>query len=64
MRVYYDKTRENHVLDFKGSAQELLEKLNINSETVVVTKNGAIITEDEELSNDDEIKILSVVSGG
>ena len=64
MRVYYDKTREQRVLDFTGRAEALLEQLKINAETVVITKNGTIITEDEELTNDDDIKILSVVSGG
>lgn len=64
MKVYYDKTRETQELEFRGTAGELLEKLDINSETVVITQNGTIITQDDEVANEDEIKLLSVVSGG
>ncbi len=64
MKVYYDKTRETTELEFTGTAGELLKQLDINPETVVVTKNSTIITQDDEVSNDDEIKLLSVVSGG
>jgi len=64
MKVYYDKTGETTELEFTGTAAELLKKLAINPETVVITKNSTIITQDDEVSNDDEIKLLSVVSGG
>ncbi|MBN1175037.1 MoaD/ThiS family protein [Candidatus Woesearchaeota archaeon] len=64
MKIYIERNKENKEFDFKGSVQDLLDTLNILSETVLVVKNGTIITEDEELINDDEIKILSVVSGG
>lgn len=42
----------------------LLKKLNINPVTVLVVKNGTLITEDSKLAEKDKVKILSVVSGG
>lgn len=64
MKIYIERTKENKDLDFSGSVQKLLDTLEILSETVLVAKDGVILTEDEELTNTDEIKILSVVSGG
>lgn len=43
---------------------ELLEELDINRETVVVSKNGEITVEDDTVKKDDEIEIIRIVSGG
>lgn len=42
----------------------LLEELGINRETVVVSKNGEIAVEEEDLIKGDEIEIIKIVSGG
>jgi sulfur carrier protein ThiS len=42
----------------------LLNKLKINPVTVIVSRNNELILGDEKLKNDDEIRILSVISGG
>ncbi len=64
MKIFIEREKENKKFDFQGTVQELLDKLKIISETVLVVKNETIITEDELLDNNDEINILSVVSGG
>ncbi|MEE8403321.1 MAG: MoaD/ThiS family protein [Candidatus Hydrothermarchaeaceae archaeon] len=43
---------------------KLLEELGINRETVVVSKNGEIAVEAEDLIKGDEIEIIRIVSGG
>ncbi len=55
---------ERKKLPFKGTVLELLNKLNINPETVIVTKNNELVNQEEKLDNKDNVKILSVVSGG
>jgi len=52
------------MLEFSGSAKELLVKLDLNPEAVLIARNGALVTLDETLFDTDEIKILSVISGG
>ena len=64
MKVYIERTKETKEIEFNGTVQELLDKLEIISETVLVVREGTIITEDEQASDEDMIKILSVVSGG
>ena len=56
-----DKTVE---LDDKSTVSDLLNELKINPVTVIVSRNNELILEDEKLNNNDEIKILSVISGG
>ena len=47
-----------------NSITEIFEKLNVNKDTVLLVKNNELITEDEPLNENDEIKLLSVISGG
>ena len=65
MKVYIE--RENRYLNLnleKTDGKSLLEKLNINPSAVILVKNDEVVLEDETFENSDEIKILSVVSGG
>ena len=51
-------------LDDNSTLKDLLTKLNINPVTVVISKNGEIVSELAELKNKDKVELLSVVSGG
>jgi len=41
-----------------------LEKADILPESVLATRNGELILEDEILRDGDEVKLVSVISGG
>lgn len=43
---------------------DALKKSNIVPESVIATRNGALMTEDEILRNGDVIKLIAVISGG
>ena len=64
MQVFIESENKNRKIRFSGSAAKLLEKLKINPETVIIAKNGELVTEDEKLGDKDEVKLLSVISGG
>jgi sulfur carrier protein len=65
MKVFVEKDSRSLNLKFdKITGKQLLENLKINSSTVLIVKNDEVVLEDEILENDDDIKILSVVSGG
>ena len=66
VNVSVDRENKNYSVDFDGipSVLELLKKLKINPVTVIVSRNSELILEDEKLKDNDEIKILSVISGG
>ena len=66
VNVFIDKENKDARLELpQGSlVLELLKKLKINPVAVIVSRNNELILEDEKLNNNDEIKILSVISGG
>jgi len=66
VKVFIQRLRENRVLDLDENSriEELLKILGINPSEVVPVKNGVIVTEKEAVREGDEIKLLSVVSGG
>jgi len=43
---------------------DALKKNNILPESVIATRNGEMITEDEILKDGDVIKLVAVISGG
>ena len=64
MKVYIEKEQKKLEIDFSGTADSLIKQLSLNKETVIVVVNNNLVTEDEVLVNSDEVKFLSVVSGG
>ena len=57
--------RENKTLNLEAeNANEVLNKLNINPETVLLARNNELILLETKLNNNDELKLLSVISGG
>lgn len=64
MKIYIEKENKNIEIKFNGNINLILKKLKINPETVIITKNNELISENEKLKDKDSIKILSVVSGG
>ena len=63
MNIHFwdDRTQ---TLSFQGTVVELLTLINIRSETVIVVRNGEVLTDDDTLVNTDFIRLLSVISGG
>jgi sulfur carrier protein ThiS len=48
-----------------GSVKELLKKISLNDDSVIlVGKQGKIYTKDEKIKNGEEIKVIEVFSGG
>jgi sulfur carrier protein len=44
--------------------RKALQKLNIEPDSVLITRNGELITDDEIIQENDEIKLVPVISGG
>ena len=57
--------RENKTTNIKAkTAKQIMEILKINPETVLIVKNNELILSDDLLKDDDELKLLNVISGG
>ncbi|MDR0911944.1 MAG: sulfur carrier protein ThiS [Methanobrevibacter sp.] len=52
--------------DFKEgqTIQDLLNDLNVSSETLVIKKNGEITLEETLIEDGDEIQLIQIIYGG
>ena len=65
IEVYFEREQTKKKIEFSGTTvDDLLKQLNVNPETVLVTKNEEVVTEDEKLSDNDSLELLNVISGG
>ena len=66
VNVYIEREKKNVEIELKdkSTVKDLLNNLNINTVTVITTKEDEVITEDYKLNDKDKIEIHSVVSGG
>ena len=66
VNIFIDRENKNTSLELDSNSlvADLFKKLNINPVAVIVSRDNELILEEEELNNKDEIKILSVISGG
>ena len=65
IEVYFEREQTKKKIEFSGTTvDDLLKQLNVNPETVLVTKNEEVVTEDEKLSDNDCLELLNVISGG
>lgn len=66
MEIFLEKENKTitHKLKEKITLIQLLNELNISTNSVILVKNNKIALEDSEIENTDSLKILSVVSGG
>ncbi|MBV8305608.1 MAG: MoaD/ThiS family protein [Acidimicrobiia bacterium] len=64
MRIVLRNPRRE--LDMQGPMRvhALLERLEINRESVLVIRGDTLVTGDVQLGDDDEVEIRPVVSGG
>lgn len=62
--VHNEKDNTTTQITYTGTLRDLLIKLNVNPETVLVVRNNEVIIESVEIQDKDALEILSVISGG
>ena len=62
--VINDRKKIVKRVKFKGKISELLSKLEINPEVVILKRNGTLVTELDTISDKDELEIVRVIYGG
>ena len=67
IEVYVEKEARTLTLELaegKTTVLDVLKQLSIAKSTVLCAKNGEVVTEDETLSDQDKLRLYSVISGG
>ena len=55
---------EERELNGELTIKELLDDLDLSSETIVTKKNGEIVIEEASIEDDDEIEFIQIIYGG
>ena len=63
LTIFLERENQTQELEVK-SIKEIFEKLIINPEEVIIALNGKLVTKHAEITDGDEISLLSVISGG
>lgn len=53
-----DIPKENYTI------KDLLNDLELSSQTIVLKQNGELVIEESEIQNDDEIRLIQIIYGG
>ncbi|GBE55771.1 MAG TPA: hypothetical protein ENH28_03985 [Euryarchaeota archaeon] len=64
IKLLYDRGEKIIEVDKDVKVRDILERAGINTETVIVKKDGNIVTEEEELKTGDIIEAVRIISGG
>ena len=64
MKVLLRNPRREVDLDGPLRVGEILRRLDVNPETVIVIRADTLITKDAEVADDDTIELRPVISGG
>ncbi len=59
--IYRDKEWE---LPGGMTARDAIKKVGLDPEAMLVVRNGELVTDDVILSDEDEVRLIAVVSGG
>ena len=62
--IFDDKSIQDLEVSENATAYEVLKKLELQPDTLIVTRNDQPIPIDEELNNRDRLKLIRVISGG
>ena len=62
IRLKYRK--QEWELKGKLTVRQAIEEVGLNPETVLAVRDGELITEDTQLLDGDEIRLVAVISGG
>jgi sulfur carrier protein len=65
MKVIIRNPRRREIeVEGRRQVRDLLRELNLNPESVLVIRDGNMLTRDDTVESGDTIEILSAISGG
>ena len=64
IRIYHIQRKEELLIEGPKDVMRILKELAVLEDTVLVIKNGSLITKDTVVDDGERIEILPVVSGG
>jgi sulfur carrier protein len=64
MAVNLTLRKKEYQIEANVTVKQALQKLDLTPETLLVIRNGEVLTENELLADSDVVKLVAVISGG
>lgn len=62
--IFKDISEERDIPKENYTIKDLLNDLELSSQTIVPKQNGELVIEESEIQNDDEIQLIQIIYGG
>lgn len=62
--IYNNKTEEKEIPSDNYTIKNLIDELNLESETIVAKQNDKIVIDSIKINESDEIKLIRIIHGG
>jgi len=62
VKLFFEKEKSHRTVDVRGeqTIESLLKSLKINPQTVIVSRNGEVVPEQDTVQEKDSLKIIRV----
>ncbi|WP_400215903.1 MoaD/ThiS family protein [Methanobrevibacter smithii] len=62
--IFKDISEERDIPKENYTIKDLLNDLELSSQTIVPKQNGELVIEESEIHDDDEIRLIQIIYGG
>lgn len=62
--IFKDINEERDIPKENYTIKDLLNDLELSSQTIVPKQNGELVIEESEIHDDDEIRLIQIIYGG
>lgn len=62
--IFKDISEKRDIPKENYTIKDLLNDLELSSQTIVPKQNGELVIEESEIQNDDEIRLIQIIYGG
>lgn len=62
--IFEDISEERDIPKENYTIKDLLNDLELSSQTIVPKQNGELVIEESEIHDDDEIRLIQIIYGG
>ncbi|WP_400217020.1 MoaD/ThiS family protein [Methanobrevibacter smithii] len=62
--IFKDISEERDISKENYTIKDLLNDLELSSQTIVPKQNGELVIEESEIHDDDEIRLIQIIYGG
>ena len=62
--IFKDISEERDISKENYTIKDLLNDLELSSQTMVPKQNGELVIEESEIHDDDEIRLIQIIYGG